>query len=81
LNTNASEAGANQSEKLLTNTHPRAYSKRQVCHWVDIVLVVIAEPLWVKAFRVRVVVGVTLQRIYWDKDVVSRMQFQWRVAF
>jgi hypothetical protein len=68
-------------KKLLTNTDSGAYSKRQVGRWVDVMLVVIAEPLWVKAFRVRVVVGVTVHCIYWDKDVVSGMQFQWRVGF
>jgi hypothetical protein len=45
------------------------------------VLVFIAETLWVKAVRVREVVGVTVQCIYWEKDIVTRMQFQWRVAF
>jgi hypothetical protein len=45
------------------------------------VLVFIAEPLWVKAVGIGEVVGVTVQRIYWDKDTVSRTQFQWRVTF
>jgi hypothetical protein len=44
-------------------------------------LVVIAEPLWVKAFRVRVVVGVMMQCVYWDEDAVSWTQFQWRIRF
>jgi hypothetical protein len=45
------------------------------------VLVLITEPLWVEAFRVREVVGVTVQCVYWDHDLVSGAQFQWRVAF
>jgi hypothetical protein len=45
------------------------------------VLVFITEPLWVKAVRVGEVVGVMVQCVYWDNDVVSRTQFQWRVAF
>lgn len=81
LNTTASEAVANQSHLLLTNTASWTYSKRQVCQGVDVMLVFITEPLWVKAFRVRVVLGVTVQPNDGNKEDFSWMYFHRRVRF
>ena len=66
---------------LLTNTASWTYSKRQVCQGVDFMLVFITEPLWVKAFRVRVVLGVTVQPNDGNKEGFSWMYFHRRVRF
>jgi hypothetical protein len=42
-------------------------------------LIVVTEPLGVKAFRVRVVVGVTVQPNDGNKEGVSWTYFHWRV--
>jgi len=64
---------------LLTNTVSWTYSKRQVCQGVDVMLVFITEPLWVKAFRVRVVLGVTVQPNNGNKEDFSWMYLHRRV--
>ena len=66
---------------LLTNTDSWTYSKRQVCQGVYIMLVFITEPLWVKAFRVRVVLGVTVQPNDGNKEGFSWLYFHRRVRF
>ena len=66
---------------LLTNTASWTYSKRQVCQGVDVVLAFITEPIWVKAFRVRIVLGVTVQPNDGNKEDFSWMYFHRRVRF
>lgn len=66
-------------KSVLTNANSWAYSKRQISHWVDAVLIVITESFWIKALRVRIVARVTVQPKDGDEEYFSWINLHRRV--